>query len=142
MAEPASSTAGGVALWKIITSLFGVGFVVTVMGFLVMWPKTMREAAVRAFFTLAGSAFVGPAVVAGAYHQWPGIFGAGVQLAEKIGLEPWFGLFMVGAPLLAMAGLPFWWIVGAIVLWFDKRKGKDAGELVREAAADVKAAMP
>lgn len=142
MSEPASSTAGGVALWKIVTSMFGVGIVAAAMGFLVMWPRTMKEAAIRVFFTLTGSAFLGPALVAAAYHQWPGIFGAGVQLAEKVGLEPWFGLFMVAAPLLAMAGLPFWWIVGAVVLWFDKRKGRDLGELAKDAVADAKAAMP
>lgn len=133
MTEPASSTAGGVALWKVASGLLGVGVLAAVLGFLVMWPRTMREAAVRAFFTLTGSAFLGPAFVAAAYHQWPGIFGAGVQLAERMGLEPWFGLFMVGAPLLALAGLPFWWIVGAVVLWFEKRKGKDAGELIDDA---------
>lgn len=142
MTEPASSTAGGVALWKIVISVFGIGVIAAGLGFIVLPPKTTREFAARAIATMMGSALAGPFLVAAAYHQWPGVFAAGVQLAERGGLESWLGLFVVAAPLLALAGLPFWWILGALVLWFDRRKGKDVGQLAADARADVKAALP
>jgi hypothetical protein len=140
--EPASSAAGGWAIGKAIGGVLAIGIVASALGFLVMLPKTPREAAARVLATMAGSALIGPFMVAGAYSRWPEIFGAGVTLASKIGLEPWIGLFAVAAPLLAMSGLPFWWLLGAGVLWLDKRKGKDLGELARDAASDAKSVLP
>lgn len=137
MSEPASSAAGGLAAWKIGASILGIGVVASALGFMVLLPKTPREAALRALATMIGSALAGPFLVAAVYSKWPEVFGAGVKLADTAGLEPWFGFFMVGAPLLAIAGLPFWWILGASVLWFDKRRGKDLGELAADARADV-----
>jgi hypothetical protein len=138
MSEPASSAAGGIALWKVAGSILGIGVVASALGFLVLLPKTPKEAAFRALATMAGSALLGPLVVAAAYSRYPEVFSAGATIAQSIGMEPWLGMFMVAAPLLAMAGLPFWWVLGAGVLWFERRKGKDLGEL----AADVKAIVP
>lgn len=138
MAAESASAAGGVALWKVAGGILGIGVVASALGFLVLLPKTPREAAARALATMVGSALLGPALVAGAYSKWPEIFGAGVQLAEKVGLEPWLGLFMVAAPLLAMGGLPFWWLLGALVLWFERRRGKDLGELAEDAQAVIR----
>ena len=39
---------------------------------------------------------------------------------------------------MVAAGLPAWWVLGACVRWFDKRRGKDIGELAVDAAAVVK----
>jgi hypothetical protein len=141
MSEPASSAAGGIAAWKIGASILGIGIVASGLGFLVLLPKTPREAALRALATMAGSALFGPFVVAAAYSKWPEIFGAGVQLAHRMGLEPWLGFFTVGAPLLAMAGLPFWWVLGAGVLWFERRRGKDLAELAADARTGVSTAI-
>ena len=41
-------------------------------------------------------------------------------------------------PALVAAGLPAWWVLGACVRWFDRRRGKDIGELAADAAAVVK----
>lgn len=138
MSEPASSAAGGLAAWKIGAGILGIGVVASGLGFMVLLPRTPREAAMRALATMIGSALFGPFLVFAVYSQWPSLFAAGVTFAERAGLEPWFGLFVAGAPLLALAGLPFWWVLGAAVLWFDKRKGKDLGELVVDARAVVK----
>jgi hypothetical protein len=86
---------------------------------------------------MAGSALLGPLFVAAAYSRWPEVFAAGATLAQGMGMEGWLGMFMVAAPLLAMAGLPFWWLLGAAVLWLERRKGKDLGELAADARADV-----
>lgn len=133
MSEPASAAAGGIAFWKIAGGVLGVGVVASALGFLVLLPKTPREAAVRAVATMAGSALLGPLVVAAAYSRYPEVFTAGAVMAGNMGMEAWLGMFMVAAPLLAMAGLPFWWLLGAIVRWFDRRKDKDAGELIEDA---------
>lgn len=142
MAEPASSAVGGLAAWKLAGGILGIGVIASALGFLVLPPKSIREFAVRAVATMAGSAMVGPVLVIAAYVKYPEMFAAGAKLAAAWGYDPWAGHFMVAAPLLAMAGLPFWWLLGAGVLWLDRRRGKDLGELARDAAADAKAAMP
>lgn len=142
MSEPASSAAGGLAAWKLGAALLGVGIVASALGFLVLLPKSPREAAVRALATMAGSALLGPFLVAALYAKWPEVFASGVKMAEAMRLESWFGFFIVGAPLLALGGLPFWWLLGAGVLWLERRKGKDLGELARDVAADAKAVLP
>lgn len=133
MSEPASSTAGGIALWKIAGGILGIGVVASALGFMVLMPKTPREALLRIFATMAGSAFLGPLVVAAAYSRWPEVFAAGATLAQNMGMESWLGMFMVAAPMLAIAGLPFWWVLGAAVLWLERRKAKDLGEMIADA---------
>lgn len=140
MSEPAA-TAGGFVLWKIGGLLLGVGVISSALGFLVLWPKTAREAFARALATMIGSALFGPFVVAAAYAKWPTLFAAGGHLALQFGQPEWVGLFMAGAPLIAMAGLPLWWIVGAVVLYFEKRRGKDIGELAADVRNDIKGAV-
>lgn len=145
MAEPVSSTAGGVAIWKVLIGLFGLSVIASVMGFLVAWPKTAKEAAVRAAATVLGSVFFGPFVAVAAYFKWPGMFEAGIKLAERFGTGEWavlIGAGMVATPFICMAGLPFWWLLGGVVLWLDKRRGKDIGEMARDGAADFKAVLP
>jgi hypothetical protein len=142
MTEPTSSAAGGWILGKAVGGVLAIGVVASALGFLVMLPKTPREALARIFATMAGSALLGPLLVAGAYSRWPEIFAAGAAIAQGLHMEPWQGQFMVAAPLLAMGGLPFWWLLGAGVLWLERRRGKDLGELAADAKADVKAVLP
>lgn len=137
MSEPASSAAGGVILGKAIGGLLAIGIVASALGFLVMLPKTPKEAITRILATMAGSALGGPVLCVALYSKWPELFTAATKLAGDIGIEPWAGIFMVAAPVCAMAGLPAWWILGAAVLWLDRRKGKDLGELAADARADV-----
>lgn len=141
MSEPVTTAAGGWTLGKLLASLLGVGIVASGLGFMVLWPKTAREAVVRVLATMAGSALLGPVVVIAAYAKYPQLFDAASRMAAGYGLEPLAGHLAVAAPLLAMAGLPFWWILGAGVLWFERRKGKDLAELVAEARADAAKAV-
>lgn len=143
MPEPTSSSAaGGIAAWKLAGGILGIGVVASAMGFLVLLPKTAKEAAVRVVATMIGSAMFGPFLVAALYSHWPEVFASGTRLAVGMGLEPWLGLFIIGAPLIAMGGLPFWWLLGAAVLWLEKRRGKDLGELAADARADVGKVLP
>lgn len=137
MTEPSSTTAGGFALWKLGTAILGIGVIAAALGFLVMLPRTPKEAAVRSLATLLGSVIFGPILVFFAYQQWPAVFAAGNTMAVTLGLEPWLGTMAAAAPLLAIGGLPCWWILGAIALWLDKRKGKDIAEIAADARADI-----
>ncbi len=142
--EPASSAAGGWAIGKAIGGLLAIGVVASALGFMVLLPKTPKEAAMRILATMAGSALLGPLMVAAAYSRHPEVFSAGATLAQGLGMEAWMGTFMVAAPLLALAGLPCWWILGAVVLWLEKRRqqGKDIGEMAADARADVRGMLP
>lgn len=141
MTEPTSSTAGGLFLWKFFGGLAVAGILASALGFMVMWPKTAKEAAVRLIATMTGSTLLGPLVCVAAYYQFPGIFAAAMKFAADVGLEPWAGIFMVGAPLCAFSGLPFWWLLGAFILYLEKRRGKDIGELVNDMRTDAKAML-
>lgn len=131
--EPASSAAGGFAAWKLGGAILGIGVVASALGFIVLLPKTPREAALRALATMIGSALFGPLLVAAAHSQYPGLFDSGVNLAARFGVDPWTGMFVTAAPLLALAGLPVWWILGALARWFEVRKDKDIAQLWKEA---------
>jgi hypothetical protein len=37
-----------------------------------------------------------------------------------------------------VAGLPAWWLLGALILWFDRRRSKDIGEIAHDAAKVVR----
>lgn len=138
MTEPTStSAAGGIALWKLGAAILGIGIVTSALGFLVLMPRTPKEAAVRVVATMIGSALFGPLIVFGAYTQMPWIFAGATAIAAAIGMEPWIGTLAASAPLLAMGGLPCWWIIGAALLWLERRRGRDLGELAADARADI-----
>jgi hypothetical protein len=135
------TTAAGGALSALL-KLFGVpvaaGTVATGLGFLIMWPKTRREGAVRFVCALAGSGIGGPFLVIAVHSAWPSLFASAAAVAAMYGLPPELGTLYVSAPFLVLAALPAWWILGGLVLWFERRRGKDLAELARDAAGDVK----
>lgn len=137
--EPSSSSiAGGTALVKLIGWPVVVGAVTAALGMLVLWPKTMMEGFARLVVTILSSALVGPMLVAW-LHSWkPELFTSAKSLAIEAGLDPLFGLLFASSPLLVIAGLPAWWILGAVVRWFDKRKDQDIGELIHDAQETIK----
>jgi hypothetical protein len=47
-------------------------------------------------------------------------------------------VLLVAAPFLVLAGLPAWWIVGAVLLWFERRSSKDIAEIAHDAAEAVR----
>jgi hypothetical protein len=131
------TTAAGGALIK----LFGVpvlaGAAATALAFLFMWPKTLKEAFIRFACTILASAIGGPLLVIAVHSWWPTLFQSAAQVAAQAGGSPELGFLFVAAPFMVAAGLPAWWLVGALVLWLDKRRGKDLAELAHDAAAAV-----
>lgn len=139
--EP-TSAAGSIAVVKTLLKILGVpllaGAVATTLGFLFMWPRTMREAAIRMASTLMMSMVCGPAVVIAAAHWMPGAFDTARTVAVLYGLEPVYGQLLLAAPFLVLAGLPAWWVIGWLVRWMDKRKDKDIAQVASDAAAAVR----
>lgn len=132
------TTAAGSALIKIFGLPVLAGAAATALAFLFMWPKTLKEAFIRFVCTIMASAILGPFFVIAAHSWWPSLFASARQVATMYGYAAELGVLFLAAPFLVAAGLPAWWIMGAAVLWLDKRRGKDLGEMAQDAAAVVR----
>lgn len=125
-----------------LIKIFGVPLLTsaaaTSLGFMFLWPKTQKEAFVRMGSTIIFSTVCGPLLVVALRSWWPSLFDAAREVALQYGVDPAMGVLFIAAPVLVLAGLPAWWILGAIVRWFDKRRDKDIGDLAQDAADVVK----
>lgn len=130
----AAAGAAGSALLKIFGFPIAAGAAATALAFLFMWPKTVKEAFVRFTCSILMSGLAGPFAVSAVHSWWPGLFSSAKELAALYGADPALGILFVGAPLLVITALPAWWILGGLVLWFEKRKGKDIAEIAGDAA--------
>lgn len=131
MSEPTSSTAAGIAGWKLIGGAAGVAAGGAGLAAIVVMcmtpPRSAREWVVGIISTVVCS------VAGGAYVLHKLGFS---HLADDgpIGLAVLFGLCFA-------CGLPGWALVRAVFTWFAKRAGKDIGELAAAAAADARAVV-
>ena len=132
------TTAAGGALIKFFGLPVLAGAAATSLGFMLMWPKTKKEAFTRFFVSTLLSIIFGPALVVAVRSWWPTLFDSAKDVATLYGSDPALGFLFIAAPLMVAAGLPAWWVLGATVRWLDKRKDKDIGEIARDAAAVVK----
>jgi hypothetical protein len=108
------------------------------LGFLFLWPRSAREAASRFACALIACAVAGPCLVIAVYCWWPALFASAGQVAGLMGGPAELGVLVVAAPILVLAGLPAWWILGALMLWFDRRRSKDIAEIAHDAAEAVR----
>nr|WP_260331075.1 hypothetical protein [Pseudomonas aeruginosa] len=95
--------------------MFGIhisaGALAAALGFLVLWPRTMKEGFARLFCTIVASSVFGPILVVYLHSNrpscsspprwWPGSTNWSQRSA------------CCSAPLLVIAGLPAWWLIGA-----------------------------
>ena len=123
---------------KLAAVPFAAGLAATCLGFLFLWPKSGREAAARFACTLLACAVAGPCLAIAAYCWWPALFASAGQAAALAGGPAELGVLLVAAPFLVLSGLPAWWILGALVLWFDRRRSKDIAEIAHDAAEAVR----
>jgi hypothetical protein len=123
---------------KLAAVPFAAGLAATGLGFLFLWPKSGREAAARFACTLLACAVAGPCLAIAAYCWWPALFASAGQAAALAGGPAEIGVLLVAAPFLVLAGLPAWWILGALVLWLDRRRSKDIAEIAHDAAEAVR----
>jgi hypothetical protein len=121
MSEPISGTAAGVAGWKIIGGLAGMGAIgASLAAFVVMAltkPKTDQEWRVALICTLVSS------------------IGGGSALVRWLGFQHWvedpFGMVAMLAFAFA-CGLPGWALIRALFIFLDKRRDADLAEIVRD----------
>lgn len=134
MSEPTTTAAaGGIALLKFFGVPIAFSSISVALGFVLMWPKSLKEAIVRIVCTVLSSTVFGPMLMILLYAWKPDLFESARHVAVLNGLDPSFGLVVLSGPLMVMAGLPAWWVLGAAVLWLERRKGRDLGELVADA---------
>lgn len=127
MSEPISGTAAGVAGWKIIGGLAGMGAIGAGLAtFVVMSmtrPRSDQEWRVALICTIVGSV------------------GGGAALARYLGIQQWAQdpIGMVGLLCVVFTcGLPAWALVRALFLFLDKRKDADLLEVAQEIGKGVK----
>jgi hypothetical protein len=78
------------------------------------------------------------------HSWWPSLFDSAKSVMSQYGGDPALGILFVAGPVMVLAGLPAWWIIGGLVRWLDKRRDKDIGEIVHDAvevAKEVKGAL-
>ena len=123
MTEPASTAAGGLALYKLglLGMLATVGVAVVVMAMTI--PRTVREFVVALISTVVAS-FCGGAFVI----RWLDI---GHWVNDDIGLV---GLLAV----VFTCGLPAWVVVRGWFAYTEARKTRSVLELIREVRAAIK----
>lgn len=131
-------TAGGAAAIKFFGATVIAGAVAASLGFMFMWPRTVREAFVRFVCAIASSFFFGPILALAAHSWWPGLLDSARTVSQLYGGDPLAGLLIAAAPFMVLAALPAWWVIGGVILWLDRRRGKDIGEMAQDAAAIVK----
>ncbi|TWI65163.1 hypothetical protein IP91_02570 [Pseudoduganella lurida] len=114
------------------------GSAAAALTFLFMWPHTRREAFVRITCAIAMSSTAGPLVIVAIHSCWPELFASARTISMLLGAPEEVGVLYVSAPLMAVSGLPAWWLLGGLVRWLDKRKDKDIGEMAHDVAEVVK----
>ena len=137
-------TAGGAAALKFFGAAVLASALGTALGFIFMWPRTVREGVARFACSITCSFAFGPFVAMGAHSFWPGLFESARVLGRQYAGSELAGLLWAGAPFLVLAALVAWWVLGALVLWLERRRGKDFGELALDAAEvirDVRGAL-
>jgi hypothetical protein len=139
MAEPVSSSAAaGGALIKIFGLPVLIGSMAAALGFIFLWPKTKGEAFARFATSIVLSAIAGPFLVVVLRSWMPGLFDSAKDVAGMYGADTALGFLFIAAPIMVVAGLPAWWIIGGFVRWFENRRDKDIGEMLDDASASVK----
>lgn len=120
MLEPASTSASSGVLIKLFGLHIGFGALAATLGFLILWPKTMKEGFARLFCTIVASSVFGPLLVVYVHADHPGLFDSAQAVAALYQLPPIMGLLFVSAPLLVIAGLPAWWLIGGLLRLFER----------------------
>lgn len=119
--EPTSTSAGGIFALKaafiqaLIASLAGV------LGFILIRPRTVREAVWRFLGAAISSVIFGPLVVAAIHSFWPSLLASAHTLAQGDSIG--FTALYFTAPIQIASGLPIWWLLGLGARWMESNQG-------------------
>ena len=137
MTEPATTVAGGVAGYKL--ALLSMPVIAAIAGF---WlgirfvplrkGHELADVTNRMTACAASSFLVGIPVLMLVQHYMPGAFVAMQQLAILAALPEGVGVLVLFACVFLLCSIPGPWLLAAVFLWLERRKGKDIGELVSE----------
>lgn len=120
MPETTTATVTSGALIKYLGLHVSAGALAAALGFLILWPRTMKEGFARLFCTIVSSSIFGPLAVVRIHTTHPELFTSAESVASLYGLQPELGLLFVSTPLLVVAGLPAWWLIGAALRFFER----------------------
>lgn len=118
MTEPASAAVSGAVIKYFGVHLFA-GALAAALGFLVLWPKSLYEGFARLFITIVASSIFGPMLLVHLHSSRPELFASAQEVARLYELDANLGLLFIASPLLVIAGLPAWWLIGALVRLFE-----------------------
>jgi hypothetical protein len=108
------------------------------LGMRLVPPKTTQETVNRLLSCAVASFVVGLPVLVLLRKHAPWVFSSALELAQAAQLDPIVGFFAVIGCVLLLCSLPGPWIIVAYVRWFERRKGKDLGQMAGDAAVDVR----
>lgn len=137
-ATEASGVAAGVVAWK--TGVLAGAVVVTVsllavvLGFKIVPLTPGREtedASRRLAAGLLSSFTFGPLAAFFAVTQFPWVMAPWEAILK--GQDVLWIYLASAAPFIGLAGVLGFWLVAALMWWFARRAGKDAGELIQDA---------
>lgn len=123
--EPSTTGWGGWAAVKLALAFGLPAAVATILGLLIMPPRTAAEFKIRIISTVSCSLMFGP-LLAGALLSWqPGLMETLTWLAQHgSGDDPLIAKFYLLGPCMLMAGLPAWWVLGAYMRWMASMREK------------------
>lgn len=120
---PEASSSAGYAAYKLAIALGLPAGLATIVVMLWTQPQSKREWAMALITTVMSS------------------IGGGAAVVQYMGWQDWGNSYLgqvAEGGIIFACGLPGWVIVRAAFAWAEKRKGKDLGELARDAANTVR----
>lgn len=138
MTEPVSTTAGTVGGYKL--ALLGLPVVASLIAFWLglrfvpLRSGNEREDLIdRVMACLVCSLVLGVTLLVFIQQHSPWAFESARALAVIAQLTPDVGFFVICACVFIVAGIPGPWVVAAVYLWLERRRGKDVGEILQDA---------
>ncbi len=115
--EPTSTGVGGLAALKLAFAQTLIASLAGLLGFVLIRPRTVREAIWRFFGAAMASVVFGPMVVAAVHSFWPELLASANTLAAGDGVG--FASLYFTAPIQIASGLPIWWLLGLGARWLE-----------------------
>ena len=120
--EPTTSTAAGIAGWKLLGGAAGAAGLAAMVVMLMTQPRSAREWAVALITTVLGSVCGGAALV------------------QYLGLQSWTHSYTGAVALIGVCfacGLPAWAVTRWCFTWMARREGKDIGQVLSDVRRDI-----
>lgn len=115
--EPTTTGVGGLAALKLAVVQALIASLAGLLGFVLIRPKTVREAIWRFFGAAISSVVFGPVIVAAVHSLWPQLLASANTLAAGDGVG--FASLYFTAPIQIASGLPIWWLLGLGARWLE-----------------------